>query len=236
MPKIAIGLLAGLLIGLSACGEKSSVEATVLRFTDVEPQGKPTPVRMIITRDHIRIDDGGDDKSFVLFSRRDRVIYNVSAADQMVLLISPAQAPSKPPVALVHSRKEVNESLPAIAGHRVRHVQLLTNGKLCYDVYAAENLLPEAVAAMREFIGVLAGDQAQSPSMMPRELLTPCYLANNIHAATRYLDHGFPIRRAEPGGRVSELNDFKLSVPVDRALFVLPADVRRMNIRELRGR
>lgn len=236
MTRIAIGLLAGLLIGLSACGEKSSVEATVLRFTDVEPQGEPTPVRMIITPEHIRIDDGGEGKSFVLFSRRDRVIYNVSATDQMVLVIPPSAAPAKPPVKLVHGVKEANESLPAVAGHRVRHWQLLTNGKLCYDVYAAENLLPEVVTAMREFISVLAGDQAQSSPGMPRELLTPCYLANNIHAPTRYLDHGFPIRRAEPGGRVSELNDYKQSVPVDRALFVLPADVRRMNIRELRGR
>lgn len=236
MPRIAIGLLAGLLIGLSACGEKPPVEATVLRFTDVEPQGEPTPVRMIITPEHIRIDDGGEGRSFVLFSRRDRVIYNVSATDQMVLVIPPSATPAKPPVRLVHDVKEATESLPAVAGHRVRHWQLLTNGKLCYDVYAAENLLPEALAAMREFISVLAGDQAQSSPGMPRELLTPCYLANNIHAPTRYLDHGFPIRRAEPGGRVSELNDYRQSVPVDRALFVLPADLRRMNIRELRGR
>ena len=236
MTRGVITLLACLTIGLSACGEKPTVEATVLRFTDVEPQGEPTPVRMIITPDHIRIDDGGDGKSFVLFSRRDRVIYNVSAVDQVVLVIPPSAAPAKPTVKLVHNVKEVTESGPAIAGRRVRHWQLLTNGKLCYDVYAAENLLPEAVAAMREFISVLAGDQAQSSPGMPRELLTPCYLANNIHAPTRYLDHGFPIRRAEPGGRVSELNDFKQSVPVDRALFVLPPDVRRMSIRELRGR
>ncbi len=236
MTRVVIGLLACLTIGLSACGEKPAVEATVLRFTDVEPQGEPTPVRMMITPEHIRIDDGSDSKTFVLFSRRDRMIYNVSAADQVVLVIPPSAAPAKPPVKLVHSVKEVPESVPAVAGKRVRHWRLLTNGKLCYDLYAAENLLPEAVAAMREFISTLAGDQAQSSPGMPRELLTPCYLANNIHTPTRYLDHGFPIRRAELGGRVSELNDFKLSVPVDRALFVLPADVRRMNIRELRGR
>lgn len=233
MTRIVIGLLALL---LAACGEQTTVEATVLRFTDIEPQGEPTPVRMIITPSHIRIDDGTDGKTFVLFSRRDRVVYNVSAADQTVLVIPSPAAPAQPPVKLTHAVTEVKEDMPAIAGQRVRHLQLLTNGRLCYDVYAADKLLPEAVTAMREFITVLAGDQAQSSPGMPRELLTPCYLANNIHAPTRYLDHGFPIRRAEPGGRVSELNDYRQSVPVNRSLFDVPADLRRMNIRELRGR
>lgn len=67
MTRVVIGLLACLTIGLSACGEKPTVEATVLRFTDIEPQGEPTPVRMIITPEHIRIDDGSDGKTFVLF-------------------------------------------------------------------------------------------------------------------------------------------------------------------------
>ena len=236
MSKTMRWILPGLLLGLVACGQRPSVEATVLRFTDVEPQSQPTPVRMIITADFLRIDDGTDAKTFVLYSRKERVIYNVSDQDRMVLAIPAGPTPAKPPVQLTHSVVERPESVPTIAGHTVRRFLLKTNGKVCYDVYAAGNLLPGAVTAMREFIGALASDQTQSSPRMPRELLTPCYLANNIHAPARYLDHGFPVRRAEPDGRVSELNDFQPSVRVDPALFVLPADLKRTNIRELRTR
>jgi hypothetical protein len=230
------GLLAGLGLLLAACGQGPGVEATELRFADQEPSGEPTPVRMLITPGYLRIDDGGDGTTFVLFSRRDRVIYNVNAADQTVLVIPPSPPPSRPPIRLTHSVKAIPETLPAVSGHRVAHVQLMTNDKVCYDVYAEENLLPGAVAAMRDFISVLGNDQAQSVPRIPPELLTPCYLANNIHAPARYLEHGFPIRRAEPGGRVSELVDYTEKKRVNPALFELPVDLRRMNIHELRGR
>jgi len=236
MPMKHKCLFVFLLLGLTACGQRPAVEATVLRFTDIEPQREPTPVRMIITPDFLRIDDGTDGKTFVLYARKERVVYNVSAEDQLVLVIAAGPAPAKPPMKLVHTVEAQKESPPSVGGHPVRRYYLKTNDRLCYDVYAAANLLPGAQGALREFIIALATDQTQSSPMMPRELLTPCYLANNIYAPARYLDHGFPIRRSEPGGRVSELNDYKQSVRVDPALFVLPTDFRRMNIHELRAR
>ena len=62
MSKRVVDWIAGLPDHRSGLWREPTVEATVLRFTDIEPQGEPTPVRMIITPEYLRIDDGTDAK------------------------------------------------------------------------------------------------------------------------------------------------------------------------------
>lgn len=226
------------IIGLSvlaACQPASqTVPATVLHFLEQEAGVEPYRTRMLVTADYLRIDDGNANSDFTLYSRRDRVIYSVTAGDKMVLKIQPVRATSTPAPGLKHTAVEVTEKVPVVGGRPVKHWRLKTNSDTCYDLHAAEGLLPGAVVALREFIETLSWDQVRSLTYTPKELQTPCHLANNVYAAVRYLDYGMPVRRADMTGRVSELVDYAEAFPAEAALFELPASFRQVDIRELR--
>jgi hypothetical protein len=220
---------------LAACERAPSpVNTTALWFIEQEPRTEPYRTRMLVTDDYLRIDDGEGTGDFVLYARRERAIYNVTSGDRLVLVIREAAAGAPP--TLRHETVREKDEAPQVGGHAVVHYRLMTGGKVCHDLYAAAGLLPQAVEALREFISVLASDQAARLAGLPREVLTPCYLANNAYAATRYLDYGLPVRRADHDGRVSELVDYRTGFAVEAGLFRLPADYRRMEIAELRGK
>lgn len=235
MRRLSVLMVAMLAAVLSACERApTQVSATALWFLEQEPGTAPYRTRMLITSDFLRIDDGEGGGDFVLYARAERAIYNVTSGDKLVLVIR--QAPVGKPPMLRHETVREKDEPPQVGGHAVVHYRLKTGGKTCHDLYAAAGLLPQAVEALRDFISVLASDQAARLANLPREVLTPCYLANNAYAATRYLDYGLPVRRADHDGRVSELVDYRTGFAIETGLFELPADYRRMEIAELRGK
>lgn len=217
-----------------------SAGASVVYLIEHESDFEPTRTRMIVTAQFLRIDDGGDRGDFLLYNRGERTIYNVSVSDSLILVIGP-QAVGAAPLALDHQIERDGADTPDVGGKKVRHYRLLTNGETCYDLYAAEGLLPEVVTALREYRESLAGEHAEALSFTPAEMQTPCDLANNIYAPARHLAHGFPIRVDETNGRdrdrvrTTELVDYQRGFAADDALFRLP-DYRRMTIQELRRR
>lgn len=95
------------------------------------------------------------------------------------------------------------------------------------------------VAALREYREVLALEQQAALAFTPRDVQSPCDLANHVYAPARHLAHGFPVRLVEPRGRerrVTELTDYKTEFVADARLFELPASFPRMNLRELQTR
>lgn len=214
--------------------------ATAVYLIEREPDFEPTRTRMIVTPQFLRIDDGRDGGDFLLYHRGERIIYNVSASDALILVIGP-QAVAAAPVALEHRIEPDGAGAPNVSGKKVRHYRLLTNSETCYDLYAADGLLPEVVTALREYRESLAGEHAQALAFTPKEMQTPCDLANNIYAPARHLAHGFPIRVDETSGRdqtrvrTTELLDYQQGFAANDGLFQLP-DYRRMTIQELRRR
>lgn len=223
-----------ILLTLVACGKEAD-KATALYYAEQEPGGEPYRTRMIVTARYLRMDDGGETKDFLLFDRREKTLYSVSAADARILVIAPKPISIASPVALAHTLEQDAAAYPAVGGKKVTHYRLLTNQKPCYDLFVAEGMLPEAVQALREYRQILAGQQAATLAGMPEELQTPCDLANNIFAPVRYLDYGLPIRLDETGVRTSELVDYKTDFEAGPALFELPASYRRITIEAMRG-
>ena len=214
--------------------------ASVVYLVEHEPDLEPARTRMIVTPQFLRIDDGGDRGDFLLYHRGERTIYNVSVSDALILVIGP-QTVGTAPRALDHRIERGGADAPDVGGKKVRHYRLITNGETCYDLYAAEGLLPEVVAALREYRESLAGEHAAALLFTPSEMQTSCDLANNVYAPARHLAHGFPIRADETNGRdrnrvrTTELLDYQQGFAADDALFRLP-DYRRLTIQELRRR
>lgn len=229
--------LALLVAGLTACGgTPRTIVATSLNFIEQERGTGPYRTRILVTSEFVRIDDGVDNNEFILFDRLAQILYSVNPMDARILVMQPGHPDAKSPVRLEHQVKRQDDKPPHVGGRPVKHYVLMTNGAVCYDLYAVEALLPDALQAMREFHETLAREQALSPAFTPDEFQSPCELANNVFAPARQLAHGFPIRYVDMNGRTRELADYRVGAEVSAALFELPASYRRMTLQEIRGR
>lgn len=227
-------LLAGLLSALlSACS--MTAPATVVYFSDHEQGGEPYRTRMIVTAGFLRMDDGQGSNDFLLFDRADGTIYSVSSEDRQILVMRYRPVDIRPPKKFTQEVVPDAASFPAVDGRKVIHYKLLTNRKPCYDLYAADGLLPGVVQALRQYRVALAGQQAVILAVTPPEFQSPCDLANNVFLPARHLEYGFPVRLVDMTGRTTQLLDYKTGFRATADLFKLPADYPRRTLNELRS-
>ncbi len=223
--------------GLAGCsGGEGAQSATVLHLVEQERGTDPYRTRMIATDSFLRIDDGEGSRSFILFDRKAKTIYSVNALDSRILVIHSRAIDVASPIVLRHKVEKDDVTMPDIAGKKPVHYRLLTNDKVCYDLFAANGLLPKANQALREFYETLAYEQAVTLTWTPKEMMTPCGLANNIFLPTRHLVYGFPVRLEDMNGRTSQLVDFHTDFKPRPELFELPASYHRTTMEELRER
>lgn len=223
--KTGLLVLAGLL--LAACGRAPGPTALSLSFVESGPEGD-RPVRMLVAAGHLRIEDGDAASGFILLDRRTATVYSVSHADRSVLVLRGAPVALAPPARFEHRVEPVNEPLPPVAGRPVRHYRLFTNGRRCFEVYAADGLLPQAVAALRDYHLALAAVQAEAQARMPAAYQSDCDLAEFVFLPARHLEFGFPVRQVNGQGVTRQLIDYRAGVAVGPDTFALPADYREI--------
>ncbi len=225
-------------IALSACATHLPVApqiATVMMFTEQEQGGAPYRTRMIVTPRYLRIDSGHSHGGFVLLDRSKHTVYSVSRMDKTVLVIKPRRITLPRPAEFRQRVVKDKREFPSIDGRKVVHYTLLTNNERCFDVYAAAGLLPDVVAALRDYHQVLAGEQAVTESKTPVSFRSDCDLANYVFLPAHYLEFGFPVRQTDSAGTTRQLVDYKIASPLTPGLFNLPADYRRYSIESMAG-
>ncbi|MDX1812424.1 MAG: hypothetical protein R3240_10780, partial [Gammaproteobacteria bacterium] len=85
---------------LSACSHNPAVvkptknkptknAGTILYFEETLPEEPKSQVRMIITDNYLRLDEGRDSEDFILFDRKKKQIFNVVKSDETVMVMSP---------------------------------------------------------------------------------------------------------------------------------------------------
>ena len=232
--SILIIILTSSIGGAYAKGQERR-DATALFFSEQSAEGQASQTRMIITPAYLRIDGGVDGNGFILFDRVKPAIYSVTISDKTILVIAPLKVNLRPPVPFINTIKINNASYPKVTGHKLVHYQMITNGTRCFDVFAARDLLPEPLAALRQYAQLLAGEQAQAMEYTPKDMQTACDLANNIFLPTRHLDQGFPVRQQDMAGNTRQLINYDEHYPFDPKLFVLPAGFKRYTTQEMRG-
>jgi hypothetical protein len=217
---------------LAACTDRPS-PTIFLSFTESGPDGEYA-VRMLVSDKFLRIEDGDTRDGFIVFDRAARTIYSVSHAGKSTLVLRARPVTLAAPKQFDNKVEREQETLPPVDGKTVTHYRLFTNRERCFDVYAAEGLLPEAVAALREYHETLAGEQAAMQTNLPAGMQSACDLADQVFVPARYLAHGFPVRQVNRTGITRQLVSYQRDVPVEKGIFDLPKDYKQITPAELR--
>lgn len=207
----------------------------MLYFEEQESGSQPAKTRMLVTADFLRIDYGKDDDDFILFDRKRPTVYSVNHADKTTLVIVPLKVTAKPPQPFTHRVKKDEQAFPAVGGKAVVHYQLLTNDRVCYQLFAAEGLLPETLPALREYARTMAGEQGATLAFTPMEMQDTCETANHVFAPARHLAHGFPVRLEDFTGKTRQLVNYEQGKKFPPSLFTLPESYRRYRLQDMRG-
>ena len=217
---------------LAACTDKPS-STIFLSFTESSPEGE-YPVRMLVNDKFLRIEDGDTPDGFIVFDRAVRTIYSVSHTSKSTLVLHAQLVTLAMPKPFENRIEREPETLPSVDGKTVTHYRLVTNKQRCFDVYAAEGLLPEVVAALREYHETLAGEQAAMQTNMPASMQSACDLTDQVFFPARYLEQGFPVRQVNLVGATRQLISYKRDVPVERGIFDVPKDYKQITPAALR--
>lgn len=215
-------LAGGLLLGAAVSAQAQ--QATMALYQVIEPGFEPYNSRLLVTPQYLRLDDGDDDGSFVLFDRQHAVVYSVTHSDGTVLEIPARPVTVESPIALnkTHLQVATEEPLPAIGGKIPQQYRLSVNGELCYELVAVAGVLEDVVAALIAFRTVLAGENARILIDVPADMHDPCDLALNTYAPDWQLQFGLPIQERDTRGKGQLLLDFSTDYPAEARLFILP--------------
>jgi hypothetical protein len=250
---MSLGWLAMMMAGLAACaapGVKPEAEearaqaeapaeppkskpGTVLVLEEREAGSKETfTTRLFANADYLRIADSRSPDDFILLNRAEQTLYSVNNRDRTILVIRNKEVVAKPPIEIrVEEESQPSSAIPKIDGQQATHYRYLVNGKHCYDVVTLpEDFMPEALAAMREFRQVLAGEHATTVDKTPPEMLDACDLALNIFEPVKHMEHGIPIREWDRHGYQRFLKDYARDVMVETAILELPKDFERYSV------
>ncbi len=231
--RVLAGILAVSLL-VAGCGSaeapaSATTTVSLLLYQEQEAGIEPYPVRIMVTPDFVRFDDGYAGSDFMLMQRATRTIYNVSHEERRILVItSPAVAAGVTHDLALEQLRETDASAPLIAGKQPLHIRFLANAEECYHAVVVPGLLPEAAAGLAEFAVLLGERQRSDLQSVPADMQTPCFLARYAYAPERHLLAGLPVQEWDTDGYRRSLVNFSAAEAVPRELFELPPDYERM--------
>ncbi|MGB5179528.1 MAG: hypothetical protein WBP44_12465 [Gammaproteobacteria bacterium] len=198
-------------------------DVSVVSYLEREAGTDTYPVRILVSPDYVRYDDGYDESDYALLDRRTRTLFSVAHESSSVLIIEnhPFSGPVPADLALTEERL-VDTDAPTIAGKQPLHVTYLADGTPCYQAVSVGGLMDEAVAGMAEYATALAERQLHDMQSVPDAIRTPCFLSRYAYASARHYTHGLPVQLWDDAGYDSSLTDFRSGETVSATLFKVP--------------
>lgn len=199
-------------------------QASLLIY-QVESTQEPTHFnRLLATDDYLRLDRGAQDTGYILFDRREQVIYSVNHEDASILVIDPP--PLSEPLRSVSPAVELVPAAlagaPPVGGVKPEQWVLQVDGAVCQSAVVLPGLMPGAVAAYGEYLGRLARQHALALPATPAEFQSACDNAVHVYASDRLLQKGLPLNLWDEQGYRESLVDFRQGFPLAGGEFTLP--------------
>lgn len=223
------GMFAGLWWQLPA-GAETTRNATILHYQESEQGIAPYPVRILVTPAFLRLDDGEDAGNFLLLDRAAGVLYNVNHQSRNILAIADGEITDVEGSPVIQVKVSADTDAPRIGGEAVSRVDVIADDELCMTAHVIPELLPDVTAALRQYQQILAVRQFRDLDLTPQAMRGPCFYANYVQGATRYLDEGLPVQWSHEGGRSQVLMNYEQGQAVPQALFRLPEDYQRVDL------
>jgi len=203
----------------------------LIMFSEMRPHEPEASVRMMITDQFLRIDEGPNSEDFILFDRRSKSIFNVVQEDKSILTIKPVEKDIEPPFPL----RWIIESQTSQALMRSQnnndatatHYLYYLNEEPCYNLVTINNQLVETLDAMREYNQVLGNELKSNYHHMEGQ---QCHEAINIFDPNIRLQYGFPLREWSVYGYQRFLVDFKKDIIFPASLFELPKNYQNISL------
>ena len=238
MKKNAV-LLSVVLITACAGDKKNEDYAYKIVLVEQERFVEPYKTRIIVTKDFVRYDDGVGDPNFVLFDRKQNIIYSVNAGDRNVIAVHKKETILEPPFEMDVKVKKIGamKDAPKLEGKSAIHYQILVNDKPCYNIATISNLMPEAIEAFQDYAKIAASDSMKTYNNIPADMRDPCEGAITTFSPLIHLQHGFPVMEWGRQRQIAkQLYDYDLEYLVDPSEFVLPQapEFRHFRIQEMR--
>ena len=214
--------------GCSQTDGKLQTGVTLLTYQEQEAGVEPYPLRIFITEDFLRFDDGYDESDFMLMERDTQTVYSVSHEDRSILVLAdyPAADPAPTEIVLTEERS-VDAAAPKVAGTQPVYIRFLASGETCYHAIVVPGLLEQASTALADYATVLGNRQFSDMASVPEDMRTPCFLSRYVYTPARHLRHGLPISEWDEGGYRRTLVDFRENETLDAELFQLPEGYER---------
>jgi len=208
---------------------KQVAGVSIVLYEEQEAGIDPYPVRILVSPEYVRFDDGYDESDFVLLDRGSRTLFSVTHENHSVLEIrNHAFSGSLPPdITLTEDRVEDSKA-PTIAGEQPVHIRYLANESPCYQTISVSGLLKEAVAGLIEYETALGERQLGNLQSVPDTMQTPCFLSRYAYAPERHYTHGLPVQIWDETGFYRSLTDFHESKTVAAVLFEVPDSYEKL--------
>ncbi len=211
--------------------EAKTVTASLVLYTEQEPGTDSYPVRILVTAEYVRFDDGYNDSDYVLYERLNQRLSSVVHENKTLTVLTVPKQATLPSVESPVIDKLIEDDLqaPKIEELPVKLLTVSADGKACMTAAVVPGLLPDVVEALAEYHAVIKKRNMQGLATLPADLRTPCYLANQVFAYGSQYDFGFPVHENIQNGRKRVLMDYR-SQEVKAKLFWLPKDYRMFQI------
>jgi hypothetical protein len=207
----------------------ADIPAALMVYRVSEQGTDPFISRILVTPNHVRMDEGGAADAYTLFDRSAGRLFNVDPEERSVLVLDPPEAIPESPLALEVRERARPASAGPVDGVPARGWRLEANGRSCAVWDAVPGVMEAAAGAVAELYVQLARLHGRVLPEMPEEMLDACDLARNVYAPGYAWARGMPVTH-EHGRMRLELLDHEPAMAVDASLFEVPESFRRMEM------
>jgi hypothetical protein len=208
------------------------LDAAVLLYEEQGAGADSYPVRILVNRDFVRLDDGFDASDYVLFDRRSRTVFSVTHDERRILAIDhhPVAAPLPAEIDFT-VRRDADAAAPAIGGRQPVHMQFKANDSVCLEAVVVPGLLSKVSTALAEYADTLGDRQLNAMQTVPEDMRTACFLVRYAYRPGAHFREGLPVREWDGGGYRRSLRDFREHETVSASVFTLPPGYEELRIR-----
>ena len=213
-----------------AVTQENVTQVSMLSYQEQEAGTDLYPVRVLVSPDFLRLDDGYAESDYVLLDRQEKTIFSVSHEDQSVMVIenepNDANLPADLKLTVI---RNMDREAPEIAGNQPEHLQYFANGEICFQSVSVSGVMESAVSAMVEYAELLADRQLNNMQFVPLNMQTPCFLSRYAYAPARQFQYGLPLQEWDSSGYTRSLVDFSDDEVMPLTLFKLPEGYQRFS-------